>query len=178
MVNCKLLIVNCWILFLSFQSCGGGNSKNVKIQETTSLSESLINANKIYVKKENDEINQYIKTHQLEMKTTGTGLRYSIYKKSPGNEHAVQGKYAKVNYKITLLDGKECYSSDKSGPKDFLIGQDQIESGVHEGIVLMSVGEKALFILPSHLAHGLLGDDNKIPPRSSLVYDIELLSLK
>jgi FKBP-type peptidyl-prolyl cis-trans isomerase FkpA len=33
-------------------------------------------------------------------------------------------------------------------------------------------------ILPSHLAHGLLGDDNKIPPKASVIYELELLSLR
>jgi FKBP-type peptidyl-prolyl cis-trans isomerase len=41
----------------------------------------------------------------------------------------------------------------------------------------MHVGDKMRFILPSHLAHGLTGDQSKIPPLSSVVYEIELLEL-
>ena len=55
---------------------------------------------------------------------------------------------------------------------------DNVETGLHEGIKYMKVGEKAKMILPSHLAHGLIGDSKKIPPRSTIVYDIELLDLK
>jgi FKBP-type peptidyl-prolyl cis-trans isomerase FkpA len=40
------------------------------------------------------------------------------------------------------------------------------------------VGDKAILILPSHLAHGLVGDENKIPPKASVIYELELLSLK
>jgi FKBP-type peptidyl-prolyl cis-trans isomerase len=53
-----------------------------------------------------------------------------------------------------------------------------VESGLEEGILLLREGDKAKFILPPHLAHGLLGDDNKIPARSIIVYDLELLSLE
>jgi FKBP-type peptidyl-prolyl cis-trans isomerase len=42
----------------------------------------------------------------------------------------------------------------------------------------MRKGEKALFILPPHLAHGLIGDMNKIPPLTTVVYDIELIGLE
>jgi FKBP-type peptidyl-prolyl cis-trans isomerase len=91
---------------------------------------------------------------------------------------ALPEKQAKVNYKITLLDGKLCYSSDSTGAKVFMIGKDNVESGLHEGIQLLHVGDKAIFILPSHLAHGLLGDEDKIPPHSAVIYDIELLGIR
>jgi FKBP-type peptidyl-prolyl cis-trans isomerase len=43
----------------------------------------------------------------------------------------------------------------------------------------MRVGEKARLVMPSHLAHGLLGDmDNKIPPLSPLIIDIELIAIE
>jgi FKBP-type peptidyl-prolyl cis-trans isomerase len=41
----------------------------------------------------------------------------------------------------------------------------------------MHVGDKARLILPPHLAHGLLGDENRIPARSIIVYEIELLDI-
>jgi FKBP-type peptidyl-prolyl cis-trans isomerase len=42
----------------------------------------------------------------------------------------------------------------------------------------MHVGDRAKFIVPSHLAFGLLGDQNKIPQHATLVYDIELVKIK
>ncbi|MGE5317418.1 MAG: FKBP-type peptidyl-prolyl cis-trans isomerase, partial [Chloroflexota bacterium] len=40
------------------------------------------------------------------------------------------------------------------------------------------VGDHAKFVIPSHLGFGLIGDQNKVPPKSTLIYDIELLDLK
>ncbi len=170
----------CFLLFVSvFQSCSDGHkktTKNTNIQGKE-FQDKLINANKMYVRQESDEIDQYIAHRGWKMTTTGTGLRYIITKKGTGAP-ALPDKHAKVNYKISLLDGTLCYSSDSTGAKVFLIGQDNVESGLHEGIQLLHVGDKAIFILPSYLAHGLMGDDSKIPPKSSVVYDIELLSIR
>lgn len=170
----------CLLLFVfSIQSCGDGHKKTTKNTNLHSkeFQTKLIEANKMYVKQESDEIDQYVKHRSWKMTTTGTGLRYMITKKGTGIA-AVPEKYAKVKYTISLLDGTICYSSDSTGAKEFLIGRDNVESGLHEGIQLLHEGDKAVFILPSHLAHGLMGDDGKIPPKSSVIYDIELLSIK
>jgi FKBP-type peptidyl-prolyl cis-trans isomerase len=128
-------------------------------------------------KRQRDEINQYIKAHGWTMEETASGLRYMMI--SPGKgEQAKMGQTATVAYTISLLDGTVCYTSEKDGPKDVFIGKDNIESGLHEGIQLMHVGDKMRFILPSHLAHGLTGDQSKIPPLSSVVYEIKLISVK
>jgi FKBP-type peptidyl-prolyl cis-trans isomerase len=83
-----------------------------------------------------------------------------------------------IDYSVSLLDGTECYSSKSTGPQEFRIGQDNVESGLHEAILLMKVGDKARFILPPHLAHGLIGDQNKIPAMSTIIYDVELKALR
>ncbi len=48
------------------------------------------------------------------------------------------------------------------------------ETGKHE-VEMMREGEKARFIIPPHLAYGLLGDEKQIPARSIIVYEVELL---
>ena len=49
---------------------------------------------------------------------------------------------------------------------------------MHEGIQYLHEGDESVFILTSHLAHGLTGDGNMIPPKASVVYHIKLISLK
>ena len=175
-----MLIVRICIVFVTcyIVSCGSHSTKTtVKNVNYDSLREPLINANKLYVKKESDEIDQYVKFKGWNMITTGTGVRYMIYKNGEGPLAQVKQK-AKINYKVSLLSGKLCYSSDSLGPKTFTIGEDHVETGLHEALTYMRVGDKALIILPSHLAFGFVGDNSKIPPRTSILYDIELLSLR
>jgi FKBP-type peptidyl-prolyl cis-trans isomerase FkpA len=161
-------------------ACGCGNKHNGRGPSDAQIQQKdLIEREKQYVKLESDNIDQYVKRQgwDKEMKVSGTGLRYMFYKRGSG-EQAANEKFAKVSFKISLLDGTECYSSEKDGPKEFRIGRDNVESGLHEAVAMMRVGDKAIFILPSHLAHGLMGDFNKIPPKASVVYDIELLGLR
>ena len=175
------IFFNVIFLFTSLSlliNCSGPDSGKPHQQlSREQLAEPLINANKKVVRNESILINSYIERHQLKMTETGTGLRYMIYSKGDGAK-AEQGKLATIKFKIFLLDGTLVYSSDAKGSEDFLIGQDQKESGLHEGIQYMHVGDKAKMILPPHLAHGLLGDENKIPSRAVIVYDVELLSLR
>lgn len=126
--------------------------------------------------RQQDEIDQYIKRHGWIMQQTKSGVYYMTLKEGKGDS-AKSGQMAKVTYDIFLLDGTRCYSSDSIGPKEFAIGEDYVESGLHEGILLMQVGDQMRFVLPSHLAHGLTGDQDKIPPRSSVVYEVTLLEL-
>jgi len=161
-----------------FYACNNNGGKtNQPDYNSQEFKDKLVEANKMYVKRESDEIDQYIAHRGWKMITTGTGLRYMIVENGSG-PLAKPEQFATVSYKISLLDGTECYTSEKSGPKEFKINQDNVESGLHEGIQYMHVGDKAKFILPSYLAHGLMGDESKIPPKSSVVYDIELISVR
>jgi FKBP-type peptidyl-prolyl cis-trans isomerase len=138
--------------------------------------ESLMKVNKKMVKSEDEQIEDYIARYGWRMKKTGTGLRYMIYKQGSGPT-AEKGKVAKIFFSVSLLNGDICYTSESEGPKEFLIGQGGVESGLEEGILFLKKGDRAKFILPSHLAFGLVGDTGKIPAKATLVYDIELLEL-
>lgn len=139
--------------------------------------EPLVKANKQAVKAEDEQIESFIQRYKWDMKSTGSGLRYAIYKNGDGPK-AETGKIAVLNYSVKLITGEEIYSSRTDGVKEFLIGKGGVESGLEEGILLLRVGDHAKFIIPSHLGFGLLGDQNKVPPKSTLIYDLELIALK
>ena len=139
--------------------------------------ESLVKANRYLVKQEKEEIENYIRRHDWEMRETGSGLRYFIVKKGNG-EQATKGKTAVLAYTTRLITGDLVYSSAENGLKTFIIGHGGVESGLEEAVLLMHRGDKARVIIPSHLAFGLLGDDKKVPARSTLIYEIELIKLK
>lgn len=145
-------------------------------QSSSYTSEPLITANKKAVRLEDEQIRGYIDRMSWKMKETGTGLRYMIYEEGKG-ETAMNGKIARIEYECRLISGELCYSSQKTGPKEFKIGSGGVESGLEEGILLMRKGDKAKFILPSHLAFGLIGDQDKIPGKATLIYDVHLLDI-
>ena len=126
---------------------------------------------------EDREIEDFIFRYHWKMTKSPTGLRYFIYTRGSGKK-AEKGERATLQFTVRLLNGNLCYSSVVDGKKTFKIGYGGVESGLEEGILLLKVGDKAKFILPSHLAFGLLGDQNKIPQNASLVYDVELVEIK
>ncbi|MCB0381647.1 MAG: FKBP-type peptidyl-prolyl cis-trans isomerase [Flavobacteriales bacterium] len=158
-------------------ACNGSDQNTDMELNPEQVKEALINANKAAAEEESLQIDGYVKRRKLDVITTGTGLRYQIYKKGDGEKAAI-GKKAVVAYEVSLIDGRVCYSTKETGPEEFKIGSDRVESGLVEAICYMSVGDKARVIIPSHLAHGLVGDFEKIPVRSTIIYDIELIKLK
>jgi FKBP-type peptidyl-prolyl cis-trans isomerase len=140
--------------------------------------EESINMQSVFVEEEEDEINSFLKRHtDWNMVKTGSGLRYFIYEKSTLNDTARTYEEVTVDFEIELLDGTHCYSSKVNGPETFMIEKTDIESGLHEAMKYMCTGDKALFILPSHLAHGLIGDSDQIPPLVPIIYDIHLIKI-
>ncbi|MCK9612881.1 MAG: FKBP-type peptidyl-prolyl cis-trans isomerase [Bacteroidales bacterium] len=171
----KISIV--FLCLLTF-SCGNGNKNaNNDVIDPKVYKENLENVNKKLAEKENREIEDYIERHGWDMQKTGTGLRYQIYKKGNGKIPVEKDKVV-ISFIVNLINGIECYNSKNDGLKLFELGRAEVESGLEEGIKLMHVGDKAKLIIPSHLAFGLLGDENKIPKRATLIYDVELLEIK
>jgi len=166
------------LLFLTVLiSCNEQPQPTNSTSHLSMISDSLVNYNRGVVLTEDQQIDDFISRYGWKMNKTGTGLRYLIFKKGNG-EVAKKGKVAVIRYSLHFLNGTLCYSSDENGPKEFKIGYGGVESGIEEGILLMHVGDRAKFIVPSHLAFGLLGDQNKIPQHATLVYDIELVKIK
>jgi FKBP-type peptidyl-prolyl cis-trans isomerase len=172
------MIRNLLYLFLFFLvACAEKNANQEAIVSSKNYAAPLLKVNKKLIEKEQRDIDNWLKRHQINAEKTGTGLHIAYLKKGNGNI-AQLGQYATINYKLSLLDGTLCYDSKNSGPETFLIGQDHVESGLHEGIQKMHVGDRCIIVMPPHLAHGLLGDDKKIPPLSCIVYEVELLQIK
>ncbi len=170
--------IGLFLMLSASVSCNSDQSDNRHTATPVHVDkEQLIAANKAAEETEDRQIEDFIRRRGWKMKTTGTGLRYMIYKKGAGKK-AETGKIAVIDYEVRLITGELIYTSEKEGAKEFLIGKGGVESGIEEAILLLHEGDRAKFILPSHLAFGLTGDQNKIPPKSTLIYDIKLLTLK
>ncbi len=170
-----LAIVSAILIFFVSACSDNGNTQNGRKKFVPE--KSLIKANRYLARTEKETIDNYIARHHLKMKSTGTGLRYMIMKHGNGPK-AKKGDIAVLDYTVRLITGDVVYSSKQNGEKVFEIGRGGVESGLEEGILLLKKGDKAKFILPSHLAFGLHGDDNKIPPKMPIIYDVELNDLK
>jgi len=166
-------------LILLCASCGQAEEQIIPQKDPEWSQENSSDMNQVFNAEEEDEIDLYVKRHSdWTVTETGTGLRHFIYFKSEMNDTAKVGDLVTVDFEISLLDGSVCYSSSENGPESFIVEHADIESGLHEAMQLLCTGDKAKFILPSRMAHGLIGDEEKIPPLTTVIYDIHLIKIE
>jgi len=106
-------------------------------------------------------------TLQLEDLVVGTGTE------------AVKGKTVSVHYVGTLESGKKFDSSrDRDEPFDFKLGAGMVIQGWDQGVAGMKVGGKRKLTIPSNLGYGDRGYPGVIPPKATLIFEVELLGVR
>lgn len=109
------------------------------------------------------------------VKTLPDGLQYKILKEGTGPKPTASDAVT-VNYRGTLIDGKEFDSSYKRGqPATFPVGG--VIKGWTEALQLMPVGSKWELFIPSDLAYGDRGAGADIGPGDTLIFEVELISI-
>ncbi|MGA8300935.1 MAG: FKBP-type peptidyl-prolyl cis-trans isomerase [Terriglobales bacterium] len=110
------------------------------------------------------------------VKTTASGLQYKVITEGTGPKPTASDTVV-CNYKGTLIDGKEFDSSYKRGePATFPVSG--VIKGWTEALQLMPVGSKWQLFIPSDLAYGERGAGAEIGPNSTLIFEVELISIK
>ncbi|XP_019261856.1 PREDICTED: 70 kDa peptidyl-prolyl isomerase-like isoform X2 [Nicotiana attenuata] len=125
-----------------------------------------------------NKVNFEIKIQELPEYVVGKeGLRKKILQKGNSWKTPLPGDEIQVHYSVKLEDGEILDSShDKGKPFEFKLGQGEVIKGWDEGIATMKKSERAIFTIPPNLAYGETGSPPLIPPNSTLVFDIELVS--
>ena len=105
-----------------------------------------------------------------------SGLRYKVVKAGSGPKPFADD-YVAVHYQGTFLDGSVFDSSVQRG-KPAIFAVNGVIRGWSEALQLMSVGSKWRLVIPSDLAYGERGMRGAIPPNATLIFEVELLSIK
>lgn len=106
----------------------------------------------------------------IQIKTTQAGT----------GERAVKtGDTISVHYTGKLLDGTKFDSSvDRGVPFEFTVGAGQVIQGWEQGFLDAKVGEKRTLTIPPNIGYGASGAGKLIPPNATLIFDVELVSIK
>ena len=104
-----------------------------------------------------------------------SGLQYKILTAAEGRKPTDTDTVV-CHYRGTLLNGTEFDSSYGAEPATFAVRA--VIPGFQEAVKLMPVGSKWQFFIPSHLAYGERGAGSTIEPNSTLIFEIELISIQ
>lgn len=116
----------------------------------------------------------YLEAHSVTVTPLPSGL-YVIPEKKGNGQHAGVGMRARIKYEGRTLDG-ELLGLSESPWQEVVLGNGSLMPGVEEGLLTMSEGDSATFLLPYHLAYGESGI-GQIAPYTNVVLGVLLLEL-
>ena len=110
-----------------------------------------------------------------QMQTTESGLMFIVVEAGEGAKPQ-PGTSIRAHYTGKFLSGRVFDSSVQRGePFEFEVGMGRVIKGWDEALLDMQKGEKRILVIPSHLGYGERGYPPIIPPRATLVFDVELV---
>jgi len=163
--------------FLLLFSCKKNPQLPANKQDTQDIqAQKLLELNKLMYEVETEDIQNFVEKQTIKFKQDSLGSWVAIIKN--GNSKPIKkGTTIEVFYSVELLDGMLCYDY-LTKPKTVRAGKRDVERGFDNVLLNLSEGVEAVAVVPSHLAHGIFGDRNKIPPRSALIYRIKDIRIK
>ncbi|WP_299890621.1 gliding motility-associated peptidyl-prolyl isomerase GldI [uncultured Lacinutrix sp.] len=158
----KIIII--LILLIVTFSCKTPEARKPISAKSGSFINQSIERNKLLLKKENELIKAIItKDTILQFQASENGFWYAIETALENNTPKAEfGDIINYNYNISDLNGNIIYSTQALKTQNYAMDQQELFSGLREGLKLMQAGETFHFIFPSQKAFGYYGDEDKI----------------
>ena len=141
--------------------------------EKEEKADPYVEGNKNIMRRENEEIQMFVKRYGWDMQRTPTGLYIEVL--APGNgELYKENDPVNLEYRTFLLSGEMIYCSDSLGVKHFVVNRSEEIDALHEAVQLLRPGARARLVIPSYLAYGVAGDGDRIRGLQPIIMEIKL----
>lgn len=152
-------------------------SFNEKVKDFRKQEEERLKAEKGRMM-EIPQFNAWVKKTYPAAKAMPNGMYIQITEQGKGPKPQ-KGQTVIAHYTGTFADGTKFDSSlDRGQPFSFPLGQGRVIQGWDEGFAMLNIGTKAKLLIPYTLGYGEQGMPGAIPPKATLVFDVQLLNVQ
>jgi len=153
----------------------------IKAQNEFEIKEHVVDVDRVQLEEEEKRIEKYMSSHGLEMTKTDSGVYIEETVKGKG-DIAVAHKMISINYTGKFLDDtvfESTFTEEEFGrPISVTVGNQQVIRGWEEAFLEMKAGGTYVILVPSHMAFGVKGRGDVVPPDTPLVFEIKVLSVR
>jgi len=157
-------ILSILVILVSIVSCKTPEARKPVSVKTGSFIDESVERNKRLNAKERLQIEALISqdsSNTYIASANGFWYYYNSEKKSEGHTPKF-GDIVNFEHNMKDLNGKIIYTKEELKIRNYAVDQEELFSGLREGIKLMHEGETVTFIFPSQKAYGYYGDENRI----------------
>lgn len=167
------------LVFLILIACESPRARNPLNAKKSSFIQSSIDRNKKINALQDRYIKETIaKDSSKVYQNNPSGFWYAFLRKTKNRSLPVRGDEVSFSYKISTLEGEILYDEMDLGEVNYLVDKEDLIAALRLGVKVLSVGEAATFLFPSHLCYGYQGDGDKIGINQPLRYTLQLNSHK
>ena len=168
----KLLTLS--LVFLVFVSCKSPEARKPISVKSGTFMEASIERNRALHKKQKALFELYMKEHSdVDFITSPNGFWYFYNsKKSTDTITPKFGDVVNFDFDIKKINGEIIYSKESLKTRNYTMDQEELFSGLREGLKIMKAGETATFLFPSQKAFGYYGDNNKIETNIPIISEV------
>lgn len=160
-----------WVLL----ACESPQARKPLNAEKSSFIQSSIDRNKKINAAQEQRIKSVIAQDSSRVyQNNPSGFWYAFLKKTDKRTLPVRGDEVKFSYKIATLEGEILYDEMELGEVNYLVDKEDLIAALRLGVKVLSEGEVATFLFPSHLCYGYQGDGDKIGINQPLRYTLQL----
>jgi len=164
------------LLFFLLLSCNNPpvqTPANRQVVDSTAI--HLLELNRLLAESEQQQILQFIKEKGWEMELSPIGFWYEIHEKGTGKPF-VKNDFGHIEYSLSMLNGTICAKNAALIVKK---GAGEEPRGIDEALGMLRAGGSGRFVIPSNLAYGILGDDQRcVTSHAAIVYEVKVIEVK
>ena len=166
-------------ILLLIVSCKSPEARRPETQKTGSFIKESVERNKKLIEEQQNQIEDIIKKNP-ENNYIASQNGFWYYYNNKVESDSIKPKFGDIinfNYDVKDINGKIIYTTEELKTQNYAMDQEELFTGLREGLKLMKAGETVTFLFPSQQAYGYYGDENKIGTNISLICKVTVNSI-